>query len=125
MCTVSTTLCITINTTPSYSARKRYECVCWHLFIRPVDCNNIILMLQLQMLSLRLCASVWLKSSVFSFHFSRPTPLSRQLRTQAKRKWCSSAWPTRAGWTLSLAPLLSCLHSALKPELASGRDPAS
>lgn len=53
--------------------------------------------------------------------FPRPTPLSRQLRTQVKRKWCSSAWPTKAGWTPSSAPSSSCSRSAPKPEEATSR----
>lgn len=53
--------------------------------------------------------------------FSRQTPLSRQLRTQVRRKWFSSAWPTKAGWIPSSAPSSSCSRSAPKPEWAEGK----
>lgn len=46
----------------------------------------------------------------------RRTPLSRRLRTRAKRKWCSSAWPTKAGWIHSSPLSSSCSHLAPKPE---------
>lgn len=49
----------------------------------------------------------------------RPTPLNRQLKILARRKWCSSAWPTKAGWIPSSAPSLSCSHSAPKPEVTA------
>lgn len=56
------------------------------------------------------------------FMYSRLTPLSRQLKTPAKRKWCSSAWPTRVGWTVSLTPSLSCSLSAPKREPRQEKD---
>ena len=47
---------------------------------------------------------------------TRRTTSSRQPRTPARKRWSSSAWPTRAGWRASSAPSWSCSASAQRLE---------
>lgn len=49
-------------------------------------------------------------------YLDRRRALSRRPRTLARRRWCSSAWPTRAGWRASSTPSWSCSASVPRPE---------